>query len=685
MGVNVMRSSANRPLRANRLCVAMGLLLLAPYASAQSTDAAQDVKKADSAKQAVDLDGVTVSAQRLEESTPIELSKYGNRLQVIEGDEISRRGFVDVAQTLQQMAPALFLMPKSGAFDYVYPSMEGSRSGEILWLVDGVRINNRLYASTTPLDTIPSSMIERIEVLEGGQGLFYGTQAVAGVVNVITKATLSKGTDGQFSMGVDSNDGRHLSGNVRTAIGPHQFVAYASSDKADGYRAFHRDDYQPSGTDRERGYDVTTAGLKYAVNSDRVRLSAGYQRTDARLDYAAPNLERVYYNERTEDLANMKLDWESSDSFGFYVKGYYHKWDSYITRLRNVIGSPGAVVIYRNNVFWGYEDYGLNAMAKLAPGNGFEYYLGYDYQNYSGKDESLLIGEQEEEVHAVFGQVRMTPDVVEGLALSAGVRHNIPKHGEKATIWNVSGQYDLTDNLFLRATGGTAYRLPDAEELFGIDPCCTQGNPGLKAEESRNLNASIGGYFELGERSGSWELVGFTRKVENLINSVVDPVTQTDIYQNTSDSTKVKGFLATTSLPVTKSLTVTASYTKTDAKSNGRQIDRIPKSSAKLMLDIAPPESRFGGSLIGTYAGETNQTTSLGTRTYGKYWVLDLSGYMLFGEGDKHRVSARVENLTDKVYVTNLLRTVPDAGGPAYLARNIGSPRTFYLTYSYAF
>jgi len=47
-------------------------------------------------------------------------------------------------------------------------------SGTLLWLVDGVRISNRLYIGTTPLDTIPAHMVERIEIIEGGQGLFYG-------------------------------------------------------------------------------------------------------------------------------------------------------------------------------------------------------------------------------------------------------------------------------------------------------------------------------------------------------------------------------------------------------------------------------------------------------------------------------------------------------------------------------
>ena len=59
-------------------------------------------------------------------------------------------------------------------------------------LFKAVRISNRLYNGTTPLDTIPAHMIERIEIMEGGQGLFYGTQAVAGAVNVVTKSFAAK-------------------------------------------------------------------------------------------------------------------------------------------------------------------------------------------------------------------------------------------------------------------------------------------------------------------------------------------------------------------------------------------------------------------------------------------------------------------------------------------------------------
>src|SRR5580704_8763600 len=134
-----------------------------------------------------ELEQVTVTANRLEEEMPQELAKYGTRVDVITSAQIKNGGYVDIAQALETLAPGVFIAPKNGPFDYVHASFQGSTTGDILWLVDGIRINNRLYNGTTPLDTLPASIVDRIEILEGGQALFYGTQAVAGVVNIVTK------------------------------------------------------------------------------------------------------------------------------------------------------------------------------------------------------------------------------------------------------------------------------------------------------------------------------------------------------------------------------------------------------------------------------------------------------------------------------------------------------------------
>lgn len=89
-------------------------------------------------------------------------------------EEIRNQVFVDAQQAMQMKVPGLFVASRGGPFSYMDISLQGSRNADILLLVDGVRINNRLYSGTMS-DTLPASMIESIEVNKGGQGLFYGT------------------------------------------------------------------------------------------------------------------------------------------------------------------------------------------------------------------------------------------------------------------------------------------------------------------------------------------------------------------------------------------------------------------------------------------------------------------------------------------------------------------------------
>ena len=116
---------------------------------------------------------------KLEEELPTQLAKQGVRVDVVDAATIKNAQYVDVAQALQTTVPGLYIAPKNGPFDYVRISLQGSRTQDVLWLEDGVRLNNRLYGGTTPLDTLPASMVERIEVVEGPQALFYGTQSVS--------------------------------------------------------------------------------------------------------------------------------------------------------------------------------------------------------------------------------------------------------------------------------------------------------------------------------------------------------------------------------------------------------------------------------------------------------------------------------------------------------------------------
>jgi vitamin B12 transporter len=532
---------------------------------------------------------ILVLAQKLEESTPEELEKYGSRLEVIEGEAVDRAGFDDTSQALQMLVPGLYIAPKSGAFDYVNVSLLGSRTSEVLFTVDGVRMGNRLYTNTTPLDALPSSMIERIEVLKGGQGLYYGTQAVGGIVNIVSKGFTSE-FDGSIEAGADTNDGYHVNGYVRGGAGDHYFVGYASYDDAEGYQPFASADYQPSATDRQRGYRVAMVGLRYAFEpSDTFRFTASYQHNDATVDFAYAEDVAQAFNTRNEEIASAKIDWSPAEALDIYIKGYWHDWDSTWTERHTILGAngrpTGALDTINDHDPWVFEDRGINVLAEYHVSDAVTLVGGYDFQKYDGMDAVFLIGQQSEEVHAPFAQLKIDTG---GLSLAAGVRHNMPSDGHDKTVWNLSGRYGFDDGFYVRGQVGTSFRLPDAYELYVVDPCCEQGNPNLVAEDSFNTEFGVG----LEQGMVTAELLGFYRKTDNLIDISYDlPAYPDGFIVNTDDSVTAWGGELIVTRAAREVFGVTFDYTHTEVEASGsnQQIQDIPRDLAKLILNAHEP------------------------------------------------------------------------------------------------
>jgi vitamin B12 transporter len=639
------------------------------------------------------LDSVVITSHRLEETLPEQLAQYGTRVIEIPAEAIRNGGYIDVTQSLQALTPGLFIQAKNGPFDYADISLLGSRTGDVLWLIDGVRVNNRLYATTSPTDTLPAGAVDHIEVLEGGQALFYGTQAVAGAINIVTRPfsdTLKAGVNA----GADTHWGRHVDGFVSDGFGPQKFVAYASFDKSDGYRAFRTGDYQPSATDRHRGYDVYTVGAKYSLDvTDSLRLSASYAHTQADLDFALPYRVARDANSRREDLATFKVDYALNDDVGFYVKSYYHRWHTNYDTVYNDLVVPGTLDVLYSQAFWGYNDYGINALSKFSFTKGIDYFLGYDLQVYGGRDEVLFIEPNKEHTHAVFAQIRSTPDLLPNTHFAAGLRFNAPDVGQHATIWNVSGQYDFSDSLFFRTTLGTNFRLPSAEELFANDPQDERGNPNLKPERSESLNASIGGSIVQTNARFTWELVGFARNIKDLIDfGTFDDVSGQDVFDNVAGTVKVRGAQIDLGAYLSDSVSAHASFEANSSKQDGGlQLTRVPARVGKANIDFHPPDRPFGATLAISYTGDVDNSVG-GTRiAYGNYAVVDLSGRYFISADRKQRISVSIQNLFDRQYGT------PNRGcldqptdGPfdcssPYLFVNRGLPRTAAIRYSYDF
>lgn len=678
--------------------VALGAMMAyAAPASAQNGPAAPET-----------VDTIHVWGQ-LEESLATELATYGSRVDVVTAEDIKNGGFDDAGQALQMKVPGLYVAPKNGAFDYVNVSLLGGRREDVIWLLDGVRISNRLYTSTTPLDTVPAHMIEKIEVLKGGQSLFYGTSATAGAINIVTRG-FTKERKGEFSVGVDTNEGRHINAYDSGSFGNSSYVVFGSHDEAAGIKPFRDQDYQPSATDRDRGYNVTTLGGKYGYKfSDALKVSANYIHTDAKLDFAEPSQVAVEFNKRVEDVLSAKVDWTPNDKFSFFAKGYYHWWTTHFTQLDNNEPPNGNLIVQDNNEFWGYKDFGINLLGQYNVTSQLAVLGGVDYQNYNGRDEVFRIEKQTEYVTAPFAQVRYNAPVLDGLNLAIGARTNITKDDQTTTVWNASGKLDINGYLYTRAMVGTSFRLPDAYELFVNDPCCEQGNPKLVGEKSENYELGLGGRGDW----FSWEITGFHRRIKDLIQIIERPedrpvgqrlgnTAPADCsapsidgcyftFDNNGTPVATNGAEAYVAATFGDGFTASGDWTHTESEVKGSatgQINDIPKDTVKLQLDWAPTKLPVGLGASVVYVGDTitGVNPAPADRNYGNYTVVDLTGRWYLDARRKQRIGVRVENLFDEEYYTSYTRgRVDNTPSTRYPVGNLGTGRSFHVDYTVGF
>src|SRR5690606_8385004 len=185
--------------------------------------------------------------------------------------------------------------------------------------------------------------------------------------------------------------------------------------------------------------------------------------------------------------------------------------------------------------------------------------------------------------------------------------------------------------------------------------------------------------------------------VENLIRSA--PVDQSPIpvpagydrvHVNVDDDVEVQGGEFLLRGPITESLSFTfnMSYSKETDAGTGEQIPGRPRHNQKLMLSYDPLGRPFGLSFAVKHVGTTTtDVTGFDDQQFGDYYVANLGARIFLDQDRRHRLNLRLENAFDEDYAVRVRSTVL-AGSPTderYLFRQLGAPRTAFMTYSYTF
>jgi len=181
-------------------------------------------------------DEVVVTPDRIEEAQ----SRTGASITVIPAAQIERRGSLGLSDVLRG-TPGLDVYETGGPGTQASVFLRGSDPGQTLVMIDGLRIGDASSTdSSVDLGSIAATDIERIEVLRGPQSALYGSDAMGGVINIITR----KG-EGRPSGSVLLEGGRYGTGHTRAKVsGSEDRLSYAFSVDALHTEAFARYGYR---------------------------------------------------------------------------------------------------------------------------------------------------------------------------------------------------------------------------------------------------------------------------------------------------------------------------------------------------------------------------------------------------------------------------------------------------------
>lgn len=453
----------------------------------------------------IHLKGVVVSANKIKvnrNSVPLSIS-------VIERSEIEASSESALLPVLSQRIPGLFVTQKGITGFGVSEGSAGmvnirgvGQGNKVLMLFDGQPQWAGVFGHSLP-DTYVASDVERVEVIRGPGSLLYGSNAMGGVVNIITRQNAHPGRRTQARIMYGSYNTQKYMLNNGYNTGKFSSFISVNHDRTDGHRP-----------DSEFRITNGFAKLGYVLNdhlkvTGDVSLAKYKTHNPGKVD--APIIDNIMDILRgtTSFALENTYDKGSGAIRAFYNWGDHEVNDGYYPE------ATPRQFLFRS------EDHNKGVLVyqsfRLLPGNSFT--VGLDYKNWGGKawNDSINGNQQQlvdKSVDEVAGYVIVQQDLFRKLSLNAGVRfeHNSIFGGEWIPQAGVT--YRPVEGNTIKMSLSKGFRSPNIREMYMFPP----QNPDLKPESMMNYEVSAGQLFLDGRLHA--ELTAFYIDGKDMIEAV---------------------------------------------------------------------------------------------------------------------------------------------------------------------
>lgn len=558
--------------------------------------------------------------------TPIEEIPAG--VTVIDRATIEAHGYNTLTDALADV-PGLHVSQAGGPGGQASVFIRGTNSNHVLVLRDGMPLtdgSDPTGAFNFGTDTL--SDIQRIEIIRGPMAALYGSGAIGGVINLISRR--------------GSQPGIHWSGDlaggypalIRGSLtasgieGPVDYALTAESQSQRGYDSIPQRESVYTGTPQGFRDRVLTMNLGYTpVEGTRlslfVRAQTAYFGFDTLGGYdALGNPLPTYDDSNSNGQASSLLGriggttrlFDGRLETSVFV-GQLQDDRRYLEPLAaqdpNQASSDSRYHSYRTDVQWNNTLH-LDDFLTVPGLSDSAMTFGYEYTGDTAKvrvNEKAVSGPYADSVaasmdsNAAYAGLQTT--IMKRLVLSGQVRHD-QVEGDAPTTWRVGGVYELKEiATHLKLAYGTGFRAASLFERYGVDSYGYVGNPNLRPEQSEGWEAGFTTDIPAAGRT-NFATVGatyFDQRVRNLIEGVYSPV-DTEINVG---SAHVHGVETEVTLRPLQWLDLHAAYTLLDTTSvgqpvsEGSQLLRRPQNEASFDVTVRPiPALRIVTTVIYT-------------------------------------------------------------------------------------
>ncbi|MDI6751932.1 MAG: TonB-dependent receptor [bacterium] len=573
---------------------------------------------------------VVVTARRIAEKvkdTPVSVT-------VITREKIKASGAATVVEVLRGV-PGLDIA-QTGAFGGAASCfLRGAKSEHTLVMIDGVEVNDPISPGRGfDFGHLSTAGIEQIEIIRGSHGIFYGSDAIGGVINIITR----KGEKSAFSMSAEEGKYNTKQKMVEMSIaeGPFNYNFAVAMQDSDGIS-------KAAGGTETDGYHSTTVLGNFGFTPSeniKINLSANYNKANFDIDYGASDDDPNF----TSNSESMVLKGEIDMASASWLKGKIILSVFKIKRGDDN-GTDTTKPFDWSTAWYRGKNTKIAWQQEISPDTkpvGFDFIYGIEHEEEEG--ESYWDGEgtgtwgwwsstdklekKKENNTGYYFQGKLK---TKNIDFSAGARlDDHSRFGEKMT-YRISCLRKV-EKTRIRASWATGFKAPSLYQLYSA-----YGTTSLEPDESTSYELGI--KQEIGKRA----LIGFTY-FQNKFKNMVGYDFVTWKYKNIGQA-ETDGVETLIHVRPTDNLTFEANYTytHTEDKATGLPLLKRPKYKSGFNLCYSPKKANINLSWI-----HIGKREDVGQITLPSYELVNLNAS--YNLTDWFSLFCRAENLFDEEY-----------------------------------